>query len=54
MPDPDTISADYTLRPSELAATLKVLVEARQPVMVCNGDSCVMESRFALAAVTLS
>ena len=34
MTDPDTISADYTLRPSELAATLKVLVEARQPVMV--------------------
>ena len=34
MPDPDTISADYTLRPSELAATLKILVEARQPVMV--------------------
>ena len=28
---PDTISADYTLRPAELAATLKVLVEARQP-----------------------
>ena len=37
MPDPDTISADYTLRPSELAATLKVLVEARQPVMVWGG-----------------
>ena len=34
MTDPDTISADYTLRPSELAATLKVLVEARQPVML--------------------
>ena len=34
MNDPDTISADYALRPSELAATLKVLVEARQPVMV--------------------
>ena len=37
MPDPDTISADYTLRPSELAATLKILVEARQPVMVWGG-----------------
>ena len=24
MPDPDTISADYTLRPSELAATLEL------------------------------
>ena len=32
MTDPDTISADYTLRPSELAATLALLVEARQPV----------------------
>ncbi len=30
----DTISADYTLRPSELAATLALLVEARQPCMV--------------------
>ena len=44
MPDPQTISADYTLRPSELAETLAVLVQARQPCMVCNGDSCVMES----------
>ena len=34
MPDPDTISADYTLRPSELAATLALLVEARQPVVL--------------------
>ena len=34
MTDPDTISADYTLRPSELAATLALLVEARQPVIV--------------------
>ena len=40
MPDPDTISADYTLRPSELAATLKVLVEARQPVMVWGPPGC--------------
>ena len=31
MTDPDTVSADYTLRPSELAATLALLVEARQP-----------------------
>ena len=30
----ESISADYTLRPSELASTLAVLVEARQPVMV--------------------
>ena len=34
MPDPDTISADYTLRPSELAATLALLVEVRQPVIL--------------------
>ena len=40
MPHPDTISADYTLRPSELAATLKVLVEARQPVMVWGAPGC--------------
>ena len=34
MTDPVTIAADYTLRPSELAATLALLVEARQPVVV--------------------
>ena len=34
MTDPDTIAADYTLRPSELAATLALLVEARQPVVL--------------------
>ena len=34
MTDPDTISADYTLRPSDLAATLALLVEARQPCVV--------------------
>ena len=34
MTDPVTISAEYTLRPSELAATLALLVEARQPVVV--------------------
>ena len=34
MTDPDTISADYTLRPRELAATLALLVEARQPTLV--------------------
>ena len=34
MPDRDTISADYTLRPSELAETLALLVEARQPAVV--------------------
>ena len=34
MTQPATISADYTLRPSELAATLALLVEARQPAIV--------------------
>ena len=34
MTDPDIISADYSLRPSELAATLALLVEARQPCTV--------------------
>ena len=34
MNDPHAISADYTLRPSELAPTLALLVEARQPCIV--------------------
>ena len=34
MTQPATISADYTLRPSELAVTLALLIEARQPAMV--------------------
>ena len=34
MTDPDTISADYTLHPSELAETLALLVEARQLVVL--------------------
>ena len=37
MTQPDTISADYTLRPSEVAATLSLLVEARQPAMLWGG-----------------
>ena len=40
MTDPDTIAADYTLRPSELAATLALLVEARQPTMVWGPPGC--------------
>ena len=31
---PEKISADYTLRPSELSAVLALLVEARQPCIV--------------------
>ena len=34
MPLSEKISADYTLRPSELASVLALLVEARQPVVV--------------------
>ena len=34
MTQPAAISADYTLRPSEVAATLALLVEARQPAML--------------------
>ena len=34
MPLPENISADYTLRPSELSAVLALLVEARQPTVV--------------------
>ena len=34
MTDPDTVSADYALRPCELAATLALPVEARQPVIL--------------------
>ena len=34
MTDPLPISADYTLRPSELAQSLAILVEARQPCIV--------------------
>ena len=34
MTQPDTISADYTLRPGELTAVLTLLVEARQPCIV--------------------
>ena len=40
MTEPDTISADYSLRPSELASTLALLVEARQPVVVWGGPGC--------------
>ena len=34
MTQPATISADYTLRPSELASVLALLVEARRPCIV--------------------
>ena len=40
MPDPDTISADYSLRPGELADTLALLVEARQPAIVWGPPGC--------------
>ena len=34
MPDPINVSADYSLTPSELADTLPLLVEAREPCMI--------------------
>ena len=34
------ITADYSLKPSELAATLAVLVEARQPAMLWGPPGC--------------
>ena len=37
---PEPISADYTLRPSELAETLTLLVEARQPCLVWGPPGC--------------
>ena len=40
MPDPDTFSADYSLRPGELADTLALLVEARQPAIVWGPPGC--------------
>ena len=36
----DTVSADYTLRPSELADTLALLVEARQPTILWGAPGC--------------
>ena len=49
MTEPDTISADYTLRPSELASTLALLVEARQPCIVW-GSPGAAKSQIAAAA----
>ena len=40
MTDPDTISADYTLRPAELAEALSLLARSRQPVMVWGPPGC--------------
>ena len=37
---PDTISADYTLRPSEIADTLALLVEARQATILWGAPGC--------------
>ena len=46
MSDPDTISADYSLRPGELTDTLALLVEARQPAIVWGPPGCA-KSRIA-------
>ena len=37
---PQTIAADYTLRPSDLAACLEMLIKARQPCMVWGPPGC--------------
>ncbi len=37
---PDTVSADYALNPNELASTLALLVEARQPCIVWGPPGC--------------
>ena len=49
-----TISADYTLRPSELAEVLALLVEARQPTMIWGppGSAKSMLVRQVAAAAT--
>ena len=47
MTEPDTISADYSLRPSELASTLALLVEARQPVVVWGAPAGCAKSQIA-------
>ena len=40
MTDPDSISADYTLRPSELAEALSLLARSQQPVIVWGPPGC--------------
>ena len=40
MPQSTAISADYTLRPGELATTLALLVEAQQPCIVWGPPGC--------------
>ena len=40
MTDSVPISADYTLRPSELAGTLALLIEARQPAIIWGPPGC--------------
>ena len=41
---PDGIAADYSLKPSELAETLAVLVEARQPTRLHRSCCCAHSS----------
>ena len=54
MPDTQTISADYTLRPSELAETLALLVEARQPCIVWGPPGSAKSQIAYQVAQTLS
>ncbi len=46
MTDPHTIAAVYSLRPSNLAGTLSLLVEARQPATAWGPPGCA-KSRIA-------
>ena len=50
---PATIAADYTLRPSELADTLTLLVEARQPCIVWGPPGCAMSDIARQVAAAL-
>ena len=43
---PEKISADYTLRPKDLAEVLALLGEDRQPTMVC-GPPAAAKSQIA-------
>ena len=50
---PDGIAADYSLKPSELADTLSVLVEARQPAMIWGPPGCA-KSQIAQQVASLA
>ena len=53
MNEPQTISADYTLRPRDLAQTLALLVEARQPCIVWGPPGAAKSEIAQQVAATL-